>query len=115
MSQPTPVDDAADVRTLVHVATGSISITQGVPEGWTPPEGFVEATGEQREEILDALYRGVRTEPTGPTPEEQAQREQVRLGRIDAAQALVTLGLTAEQAHYVTGVPVADIQAEGGD
>jgi hypothetical protein len=112
----TPVDDAQDVRALVHIATGSISIVQGVGDDWTPPEGFVEATGEQREEILDQLYRGVRTEPTGPTPEEQAAREQVRLGRIDAAQALVTLGLTAEQAHYVTGVPVADIEApEGGD
>lgn len=114
MSTPTP-DDVAGVRALVHTATGSISITQGVDAAWTPPEGFIEATGQQREDILDQLYYGVRTEPTGPTPEEQAQREEMRLGRIDAARALVTLGLTPEQARYITGVPVADIEAPEGN
>ncbi|MEH0579144.1 hypothetical protein QBA54_32755 [Streptomyces sp. B21-108] len=102
------IDDVDSVHALVHNASGSISIVQG-DDAWTVPAGFTEATGEQREEILQELFYGVRTEPTGPTAEEQAARDAVRAGKIDAAKALVTLGLTAEQAHYVTGVPVSDI------
>jgi hypothetical protein len=109
MSTPTPVDGAQGVRALVHNETGSVSIVQGVDEDWTPPAGFTEAVGQERQEILDLLYYQTVREPAGPTPEEQAARETVRLGRIDAARALVQLGLTAQQAHYVTGVPVEDI------